>query len=67
MKNYKFYTEKEIARKLRISLVTLGKLRKQAQIDFIKIGNSIRYPEHVYNGLMQRPDFMESLGLNENK
>ena len=67
MKNNKFYTEKEIARKLRISLVTLGKLRKQAQIDFIKIGNSIRYPEHVYNGLMQRPDFMECLGLNENK
>jgi hypothetical protein len=67
MKNNKFYTEKEIARKLRISLVTLGKLRKQTQIDFIKIGNSIRYPEHVYNGLMQRPDFMEGLGLNENK
>jgi len=67
MAQTKFFTEKEVAKKLRISLVTLGKLRKQTQIDFIKIGNSIRYPEHVYNGLMQRPGFMEGLGLNENK
>lgn len=62
MKTNKFYTEKEIARRLRISLPTIGKLRKDNLIDYIRIGNSIRYPEHVFNGIMQMPNFNETIG-----
>ncbi len=62
MKNSKFYTEKEIAKRLRISLPTLGKLRKDKDIDFIMVGNSIRYPEHVFNGILLMPNFNETLG-----
>ena len=58
----KFYTEREIARRLRISLPTLGKLRKKNEIDFIKIGDSIRYPDHVFNGIMKMPNFNETIG-----
>ncbi len=62
MKTSKFYTEKEIAKRLRISLPTLGKLRKDKDIDFIKVGNSIRYPEHVFNGILLMPNFNETIG-----
>lgn len=62
MKTNKFYTEKEIARRLRLSLPTIGKLRKDNLIDYIRIGNSIRYPEHVYNGIMLMPNFSEENG-----
>jgi excisionase family DNA binding protein len=62
MKNTKFYTEKEIAKKLRISLPTLGKLRKDKGIDFIKVGNSVRYPEHVFNGILLMPNFNQTIG-----
>jgi excisionase family DNA binding protein len=58
----KFYTEREIAKRLRISLPTLGKLRKKNEIDFIKVGDSIRYPDHVFNGVMKMPNFSEELG-----
>lgn len=58
----KFYKESEIAKRLRISLPTLGKLRKKNEIDFIKIGNSIRYPDHVFNGVMKRPNFNQENG-----
>lgn len=61
MKTSKFYTEKEIARRLRISLPTLGKLRKENQIDYFKIGTSVRYPEHVFHGIMKMPNFNETL------
>jgi len=62
MKTNKFYTEREIAKRLRISLPTLGKLRKENQIDYFKIGTSVRYPEHVFNGIMKMPNFNETLG-----
>jgi excisionase family DNA binding protein len=62
----KFYTEREIAKRLRISLPTLGKLRKNNQIDYFRIGNSVRYPAHVFNGIMLMPNFSEELGGNNN-
>ncbi len=58
----KFYKESEIAKRLRISLPTLGKLRKKNEIDFIKIGDSIRYPDHVFNGIMKMPNFNQENG-----
>ncbi len=66
MKTNKFYTEREIAKRLRISLPTLGKLRKENQIDYFRIGTSVRYPEHVYNGIMLMPNFSEEWGGNNN-
>jgi hypothetical protein len=53
----KFYTEKEISKRLRITIQSLCKLRKNNDIDFIKVGASVRYPEHVYNGIMLNPNF----------
>ena len=53
----KFYTEKEISKRLRITIQSLCKLRKNNNIDFIKVGNSVRYPEHVYNGILLNPVF----------
>ncbi len=53
----KFYTEKEISKRLRITIQSLCKLRKNNEIDFIKVGASVRYPEHVYNGVMLNPNF----------
>lgn len=61
MTTKKFYTEREIAKRLRISLPTLGKLRKENQIDYFKIGASVRYPEHVFNGVMKMPIFSEQI------
>ena len=58
----KFYKESEIAKRLRISLPTLGKLRKKNEIDFIKVGDSIRYPDHVFNGIMKMPNFNQENG-----
>ena len=52
--NIKFYTEKEISERFRISQVTLHKMRKANKIDFVKIGGSIRYPQHVYDGIMKK-------------
>lgn len=49
----KFYTEKEISERFRITTVTLHKMRKSNKIDFIQIGGSIRYPQHVYDGIMK--------------
>jgi len=51
--NSKMYTEKEISKRFRVSTVTLNKMRKTNKIDFIKIGGSIRYPQHVYDGIMK--------------
>lgn len=53
----KFYTEKEISKRLRITIQSLCKLRKNKDIDFIKVGSSVRYPEHVYNGILLNPNF----------
>jgi len=50
----KFYTEKEIAKRFRVTVVTLCKLRKKGEIDFIRVGNSIRYPAHVFDGIMKK-------------
>lgn len=58
----KFYKESEIAKRFRISLPTLGKLRKKNEIDFIKVGDSIRYPDHVFNGIMKMPNFNQENG-----
>jgi len=51
--NSKMYTEKEISKRFRVTTVTLHKMRKTNKIDFIKIGGSIRYPQHVYDGIMK--------------
>jgi excisionase family DNA binding protein len=48
-----FYTTKEISKRLKVSDVTLCNLRKAGKIDFIRVGNSVRYPQHVYDGIMQ--------------
>jgi hypothetical protein len=48
-----FYTEKEISKRFNVSIVTLCNLRKQGKIDFLKIGGSVRYPRHVYDGIMK--------------
>lgn len=47
------YTEKEISKRLRVSIVTLYKMRKTGKIDFIQVGGTIRYPQYVYDGIMQ--------------
>lgn len=60
--NSKFYTEKEISKRLRITIQSLCKLRKNNEIDFIKVGASVRYPEHVYNGIMLNPSFNKQKG-----
>ena len=60
--NSKFYTEKEISKRLRITIQSLCKLRKNNEIDFIKVGESVRYPEHVYNGVMLNPSFNKQKG-----
>jgi len=52
----KFYTDKEISQRFRISSVTLHKMRKSNKIDFVKIGGSIRYPQHVYDGIMKKKE-----------
>lgn len=49
----RLFTEKEISKRLRVSTVTLHKMRKANKIDFIQIGGSIRYPQHVYDGIIQ--------------
>jgi len=54
--NIKFYTDKEISQRFRISSVTLHKMRKSNKIDFVKIGGSIRYPQHVYDGIMKKKE-----------
>ncbi len=51
--NNRLYTEKEISKRLRVSTVTLHKMRKAGKIDFFQVGGSIRYPQHVYDGVMQ--------------
>ena len=51
--NGQLFTEKEISKRLRVSTVTLHKMRKSNKIDFIQIGGSIRYPQHVYDGIMK--------------
>lgn len=58
MKNLKespkgFYFEKEIAKQLRITLPTLKSMRDKGQIDFFRIGKSIRYPAHVFQGKLK--------------
>lgn len=49
----KFYTEREIAKRLNVTVVTLCKLRKNKEIDFFRVGNSVRYPSHVWNGVLK--------------
>jgi hypothetical protein len=51
--NSKMYTEKEISKRFGVSKVTLHKMRKANKIDFIQIGGSIRYPQHVYDGIIK--------------
>jgi excisionase family DNA binding protein len=48
-----FFTEKEVAKQLRVTLPTLKMLRDTKQIDFIKLGSAIRYPRHVFNGKLK--------------
>lgn len=63
----KFYTEKEISKRLRITIQSLCKLRKNNDIDFIKVGASVRYPEHVYNGIMLNPNFSARILVDASK
>lgn len=63
----KFYTEKEISKRLRITIQSLCKLRKNSDIDFIKVGASVRYPEHVYNGIMLNPNFSKRILADASK
>ena len=63
----KFYTEKEISKRLRITIQSLCKLRKNNDIDFIKVGASVRYPEHVYNGIMLNPNFSKRILVDASK
>jgi excisionase family DNA binding protein len=52
-KQEQFYTEKEIAKRLRVTLPTLRSMRIQGKIDFIRFGRIIRYPDHVYQGKLK--------------
>ncbi len=63
----KFYTEKEISKRLRITIQSLCKLRKNNDIDFIKVGASVRYPEHVFNGIMLNPNFNKRILVDASK
>jgi hypothetical protein len=63
----KFYTEKEIAKRFGITIQSLCKLRKNNEIDFIKVGASVRYPEHVYNGVMLNPNFNIKINVDSSK
>ena len=51
--NDRLYTEREISKRLRVSTVTLYKMRKASQIDYTQIGGSIRYPQYVYDGIIK--------------
>ncbi len=51
--NSQMFTEKQISKRFGVSTVTLHKMRKAGKIDFIQIGGSIRYPQHVYDGVIQ--------------
>jgi hypothetical protein len=51
-----YYSEKEIAKRFKVSTVTLCNLRKAGKIDFIRIGNTIRYPQYVYDGIIKKQD-----------
>jgi hypothetical protein len=51
--NNQYYSEKEIAKRFKVTVVTLCNMRKAGKIDFIKIGNSVRYPQHVYDGIIK--------------
>jgi len=48
-----FFTNREIAKVLRVTLPTLKKMRDKGQIDFIRLGKNIRYPKHVYQGILK--------------
>jgi len=52
-KEQQFFTEKEVAKQLRVTLPTLFAMRKQGKIDFIRVGKNIRYPLHVFNGKLK--------------
>jgi hypothetical protein len=58
--NNQYYSEKEISKRFKVSVVTLCNMRKAGKIDFIRVGNSVRYPQHVYNGIMQLETFNKS-------
>lgn len=45
-----FFTEKEICKRLRVTLPTLKSMRDKGQIDYFRIGKNIRYPRHVFEG-----------------
>lgn len=50
----KFFTEAEVARRYRITRPTIRKMRDEGKIDFIRVGKSIRYPEHVIEGILKK-------------
>ena len=50
----KWYTEQEVAHRYRLSLPTLKKMRDAGEIDYIRLGKSVRYPEHVIDGILKK-------------
>lgn len=49
----KLLTRKEVANKLRVSIVTLNKLRQNKTLPSYKIGGSVRFKESEVNELFK--------------